>query len=608
MDSSEYWNRFWRRRYNRRKVLATTGAGAAALAIGAACGDDDDDDDTGAEPTEAAADDDDEAADDDDAQPVEEEALLGGVIRAALNDPQSKFDAQLFPTFTVQAANSFSYSRLLRSISGPDDPSTEDLDLPVEEWYRPVPDLAELPENPDELTYTFTLREGAVWHDVAPLSGREATAEDVVAAWDYYKAVRPDQGRNLASVESVTAVGPNQVQFTLAQPFGPFLVTISSPSDLWIYPPELIATPEQLNTTMIGTGPYVLRSYQQGVGATWDKNPNWFEVDANGNTLPYTDGLDFPVIPDKNNEISQFAAGRLDTMAVPGDLVAVVQDQVSDAGIEKNVANLLNFLFFPPAAYASNQEPFNDPRVRQAVSMAIDREALIDLASGGNGGAKHNLLNAGFLWYLDPDSDDFADFSQFFQFNPGEAVALLEAAGVGEIDTELHYTNNAYVTAVPYYNPVAEALPPMLSEAGISVSLVTHDYQSEWIEPSNGIFFGGLQNGIAFALETPVNHPFQQFTNQFAADSPRNHSKISDQAILDLIEQIAAEPDFDAARELAWDVQRLNAEQMYYVPMVGPFTFTIFQSWLKRWAAPTSFGIGSESTPYSQIDVEARGD
>jgi hypothetical protein len=47
---------------------------------------------------------------------------------------------------------------------------------------------------------------------------------------------------------------------------------------------------------------------------------------------------------------------------------------------------------------------------------------------------------------------------------------------------------------------------------------------------------------------------------------------------------------------------------MYYVPLVGPFGFTVFQSWLKRWAAPTSFGVGSESTPYSQIDVAARGD
>lgn len=615
--TDEFWRRAKAKRLSRRRAIQLGAVGAATTFVGSAiaCGDDDDDADVdspvedvdgeGAFPdatdTEEEADEDETA---EETEEAEEEVFLGGTLRSTISDPQSKFDAQLFPTFTVQGANSFSYSRLLRSISGPDDTSTEELDLPVEEWYRPVPDLADLPENPDELTFTFTLREGAVWHDLPPLNGREATAEDVVAAFDYYRTARPDQGRNLAAVESVSAVGPNQVQFTLSQPFGPFLVAISSPSDLWIYPPELIATPDQLNATMVGTGPFVLREYQQGVGFKWDKNPNWFEVDEQGNQLPYVDALDFPIIPDKNNEISQFTAGNLDTMTVPGELIDVLRDQVSDLGIQKNIANLLTMLFFPPSAYAANEPPFNDPRVRQAVSLAIDREALIDLASGGNGGAKHNLINAGFLWYLDPDGSDVGDTGGLLQYNPEEARALLDAAGIDTLETELHYTNNAYVTAVPYYNPVAEALPPMLRDAGIEVTLVTHDYQSEWIEPTNGIFFGGLQNGIAFALETPVNHPFVQFTNQFSPDNARNHSKITDDTILGLIEELSAETDFDAARELAWEIQRLNAENMYYVPLIGPFGFTAFQPYVRRWAAPTSFGVGSESTPHFQIARE----
>lgn len=587
-----FWDRYARSRISRRRALQAAALGGGGLAIAAACGGGEEGEETPApsvSPTATAG---------------AEQPYLGGIIRSALNDPQSKFDAQRNPTFTVQTINSFSYSRLLKSIAGPDNPNTEEIDLAREDWYRPVPDLAASFEVVDETTFVFTLQEGAAWHDVAPLNGRAVVPDDVVQAWEYYKSARPDKGVNLQAVDTLTATGANQVQMKLKEAFGPFLIILSSPSDFWIYPPELIANPDQLNSTMIGTGPFVLRSYQQGVGARWDKNPTWWEKDDQGNRLPYVDGLDFPVIPDKNQEISQFSAGRLETMTVPAELISSFRGQNPNAIISKNIANLLNFLFFPPAAYENNEPPFNDPRVRQAVSLALDREALIDLASGGQGGVKHNLINAGFLWYLDPDSEEMGEAAKFFTRDIAEAKRLLEIAGYPDgFDTELHFTNNAYVTAVPYYNPIAEAIPPMLREAGINARLVTHDYQSEWINPEAGIFYGNLRNGIAYALETPVNHPWIQFNFEFSPGNQRNHSRINDPEILSLVQELARETDFDKGRELAWRIQRLNAEKMYYVPSVGPYGFGARQRYTRAWSAPTSFGIGSESTPRFQINT-----
>lgn len=591
MTGSNYWQKILGRRISRRRALQAGGLGGAAIGAAAivGCGG------GGGEKTPVAT----SGA----ASPAAQRPYLGGVIRAALSDPQSKFDAQKFPSFTVQAINSYSYSRLLKSISAPDNPDTEDIDVPREDWYRPVPDLASAVETVDNTTFIFTLQQGAVWHDVAPLSGRAVVPDDVVKAFDYYRSARGDKGVNLAAVDTVTVAGANQVKFKLKQPFGPFLIIVSSPSDLWIYPPELTANPDLLNQTMIGTGPFILRSYQQGVGAKWDKNPNWWEKDEQGNRLPYVDRLDFPVIPDKNQEISQFSAGRLETMTVPSELIGSFRNQNPKAHIIRTLPNLLNFLFFPPAAFESGAPPFNDERVRHAVSLAIDREALIDLASGGAGGKKHNLINAGFTWYLDPDSSDMGDAAQYFSRDIAKAKQLLSAAGFETLDTELHWTNNAYVTAVPYYNPVAESIPPMLREAGINAKLVAHDYQSEWINPNSGIFYGGMKNGIAFALETPVNHPWIQFNFEFTPGNQRNHSHINDPDMLALVQALGAEADFDKGRELAWKIQRLNAEKMYYVPLVGPFGFGASQPYTRQWAAPTSYGIGSESTPHFQVDV-----
>ncbi len=593
MAENDYWNRIFRQRVSRRRALQAAGFAGAGLASTAVigCGGGG----GGATPTPRTT----AAASPGASQP----AWTGGTLRAALNDPQSKFDAQKFPTFTVQTVNSFSYSRLLRSNSGPDDPSTPDIDLPEADWYRPVPDLAAKVETVDPTTFVFTLQPGAKWHNVAPLNGRAVTTDDVLKSWDYYKSARADKGTNLADVDSVTASGANQVQFKLKNPFGPFLIVISSPSDLWIYPPELISSPDKLNSTMIGTGPFVLTSYQQGVGARWDKNPDWWDKDDQGNSLPYSDKLDFPVIPDKNQEFSQFVAGRLETMTTPGELIDELKNQVKDVHVLQSIANLLNMMFFPPAAYESNQAPFNDDRVRQAVSLALDRDELIALASGSHGGKKHNLVNAGFLWYLDPDSSDMGDAAQYFTRDVQKAKQMLSAAGHSSLDIDFHYPNNAYVTAVPYFNPVGEAIPAMLRDVGINARIVTHDYQSEWINPSGGIFYGGLQSGIAFALETPVNHPWIQFNFEFQPGNQRNHSHINDSQMYNLVQQLGAESDFDKGRALAYQIEKMNGEHMYYVPLVGPFGFTASQPYTRQWAAPTSYGIGSESTPRFQIDT-----
>ncbi|MBF6600792.1 MAG: ABC transporter substrate-binding protein [Dehalococcoidia bacterium] len=597
-QSTSYWDRLVAQRISRRRALqmsALGGATAAAIAVVGCGGSSKNASTPGAGGTAAST----PGGGAGGGKP-----LMGGTLRSALNDPQSKFDAQKFPTFTVQTINSFSYSRLLKSTSGPDDPKTEGLDLAEKDWYRPVADLASSFENPDATTFVFTLQPGAKWQNVAPLNGRAVAPDDVVKSFDYYRA-RPDQGRNLAQVDAVTAVGSNQVQFKLKKAFGPFTIVISSPSDLWIYAPEMIATPDKLNSTMVGTGPFILRSYQQGVGAQWDKNPDYFGKDAQGNQLPYIDKLNFPVVPDKNNEFSQFTSGKLETITLPAELATTLKNQKPDARIVKTIANLLNFLFFPPAAFdpAVNQKPFNDERVRQAVSLALDREGLISLASGDTGGKKHNLINAGFLWYLDPESSEMGASAAFFKRDVQKAKQLLSAASASNINVDFVYPSNAYVTAVPYFNPVSEAIPPMLREAGINATIVTKDYQSEWINPSAGIFYGNLKSGIACALETPVNHPWVQFTNQFAQGSQRNHSKINDSEILGLIDQLGAETNFDKGRALAYQIQIANAKKMYYVPLVGPFGFGAYQSYVKEWAAPTSYGIGSESVPYYQIDT-----
>ncbi len=594
-ERTDYWRRFLAQRIARRRALQAAALGGAGLVGGSAlsCGGSESErEPTQAVPAETAT----AAAD---GQP-----WLGGIWRQVGFDPGGTFDAYRFPGAPVQVANAFSYSRLLKSMAGPADPDTPDMDLPREDWLRPVPDLAASVETVDETTFVFTLQDDAVWHDLPPLNSRPVVPDDVVKSFDYYRSGRADKGVTLEAVDAIAAAGPNQIRITLTEPFGPFLVIVSSPSDLWVYPPELIGT-DELNHRMAGTGPFVMRDYQQGVSIRWDRNPNWWPKDEQGNGLPYADGVEMSFITDKNTEISQFAAGRLETMGVPPELVEVFTRQNSDAIMTRSVLNQLVLMFFPPAAFEANEPPFNDERVRQAVSLALDREALMDLASGGQGGAKHNLLNAGSLWYLDPDSQEMGEAAHFFTRDVAKARQLLSAAGYESLDTEFHYTGNAgaYLAFRPYYNPTAEAIPPMLREAGINARLVSHDYQSEWVNPDAGIFYGNLKKGIAYALETPVTHPWVQFRWHFTPGNIRNHSHVTDSEIFALVEEMGRETDFDKGRELAYEIQRMNAQRMYYVPAVGPFEFNAQQPYTRLYDQPAGYGAGSEVFPRYQIDT-----
>ncbi|MHB8685052.1 MAG: ABC transporter substrate-binding protein, partial [Dehalococcoidia bacterium] len=218
-QATSYWDRIVAQRISRRRALqmaAIGGASAGAIAV-VGCSSSKSGTTTPAAGTTPGG-------------GTNAKPFLGGTLRSALSDTQSKFDAQKFPTFTVQTINSFSYSRLLKSASGPQDPNKQDLGLANADWYRPVPDLASKVETVDPTTFIFTLQPGAKWQNVPPLNGRAVTADDIVQAFAYYRSARPDKGNNLVAVDTLTASGTNQVQVKLKQPFGPFLIIMSSPS------------------------------------------------------------------------------------------------------------------------------------------------------------------------------------------------------------------------------------------------------------------------------------------------------------------------------------------------------------------------------------------
>src|SRR5262249_54728589 len=141
-------------------------------------------------------------------------------------------DPYLNVSFRSQEFAGFFYSRLLKFDTGPKIGANA---------FIPVPDLAESYEiSKDGLTYTFTLRKNATWHNKPPVGGRPVTAADVLYSFDRFTKVSP-QKANVAMVREVKALDQHTVEFTLDDVFAPFETTIASPM-FYIMPREVIET------------------------------------------------------------------------------------------------------------------------------------------------------------------------------------------------------------------------------------------------------------------------------------------------------------------------------------------------------------------------------
>jgi len=505
---------------------------------------------------------------------------LGGALAAGGNlDPVAGDSRSFWP----QIASGFHYSRLFRFNSGPD-PQTS---LSRE----PVPDLVSSYEvSSDGLIFTMKLRPGVTFHP--PLS-RALTAADVKASWDYFttSTANPNRGVYAQIVDSLTTPDAGTLVFTLKHPYAPFLNKLADPSYLWIMPREATVAGSELAQRPAGTGPWIYTG-QTPTAVNWKKNPDYF---LKG--IPFADGVQLNIIGDRATGEGQFIAGRLDVLDFVRD-VSIIQKAVPGASLVEFVTTGLGFLFF--SNVQDPNSPFMDPRVRQAASLALDRQALIDSIYQGRA-VWENIVPPGLgKWSLDPRSKEHGESGKWFKQDIKGARQLLAAAGHLNTEFNFLYTNNAYP---PTFNALADAVGRMLADAGFKVTPVTVDYQSVYLNGGQGIFNKGAPpNTIVYALESPFIEADEYLTGMLTRGGNRNHDLLDDPALAALIQKQQVELDENRRLQLVYDIQRLHAEKMYYPPGVFPKLYTMRQPWVQNFFLADSLNGGTECLAYMSVN------
>ena len=438
----------------------------ALALVAAACGGDDDTADEpaadggGDEPADdEPADDepaDDEPADDGGDEPAAMTPQRGGVLTYLLEAESDTWD--------VPGANcAVACITVMRQVMDPLTVVNSDGDV--------EPFLLESFEVSDDFTeYTLTMREGITFHDGTPADGAAVQRNLQEMARGIL------QGQVLVDLvggpDGIELVDDMTVKLTFSRPFATFPYNIAERTG-WLFAPSFWDNPDRAGALAVGTGPFVMAEWVRGERTVLEANPSYWRTDANGEQLPYLDGIEFRPVPDVNTRRATMEAGDADANHDSfGENNEFWRTTWVDGGgqlVDPASDRETSYLMFNNAA-----PPFDNPDMRRAVALCTDRDEYIAFRSPGNQKANGPFAE-GSLGYLEDPG--------FPEFDPEAGNALLDQ--IGRPDEIVYGTTN-----VPSNLLTAELFADMWNaNCGLTVTIDQFD-QSELITKA---ITGGFQ-------------------------------------------------------------------------------------------------------------------
>src|SRR4029453_1683926 len=445
-------------------------------------------------------------------RPLRAQPKRGGTLRVRGYDPPH-FDPHQTLNFKTNNTLSFVYSKLVRHKVGAGvAPGT----------FTVEPDLAERWEEPDDTTGVFHLRRGVRWHDKAPLSGRELTAEDVKFTFDRFLTEKANPLRfMLDPVDRVEVVDRYTVRFRLKEPFVWLLAMLANPTGTWIIAREMVEKYGDLKRaeTAIGTGPFVLERYEPNGKTGFKRNPAYFRPG-----VPFVDGVDWLVMEDEAAQLAAYRTGQID--CAPWHQWVVRQQDLAE--IKKSHPQLMYQDFVSNVTTGiymrTDKPPFNDVRVRRAISHAVDRQAIVDAVFLR--GEPTPAIGRGLAEWS-PRIDQLGAGAQYYRHDPKEARRLLAQAGFPQgLKTQLTVTGG-------YGNDVLDAFQlaqRQLKEGGIEAELKVQEYGAYMATT-----FAGKYEGMALGPFSISWEPHTALYGMSSPEQPRNSSHVADPKIMAML-------------------------------------------------------------------------
>ena len=406
-----------------------------------------------------------------------------------------------------------------------------------------VPDLATgWSWSEDGTQLTFPLREGVKWHDGKPFS-----AKDVKCTWDLLTGKsseklrlnpRKSWYRNLAEV---TTNGDYEVTFHLQRPQPAFVALLASGYSV-VYPCHV--PPGEMRQHPIGTGPFKFVEFKPNERITLTRNRDYWKSGR-----PYLDGIEFTIIRDVSTANLAFVAGKLDWIAMTIPLLKDVKRQAASAICEVTPGGISRNLIINRDA-----PPFDNPNLRRAMALSLDRKAFVDIISEGQGdiGGVMQPLPEG-VWGMPRDVlRMLPGYDPDVQKNRSEARQIMEKLGYGP---DKRLALKVSTRDIPPYRDPAVILSDQLKEIFV-------DGELDIVETASW-FPKVMRKDYKIALNLTgggVDDPDQQFYENYACGSPRNYTGYCNPELERLFDRQSTEVDEGKRKNLVWEIERKLAE------------------------------------------------
>ncbi|MCW1877426.1 ABC transporter substrate-binding protein [Erwinia sp. INIA-01] len=469
------------------------------------------------------------------------------------------FNPQLYTSGTsVDASAVPVYNRLVDFTPG----TTELIPSLAESW-----DISE-----DGTVYTFHLRKGVKFQsNKAFKPTRDFNADDVIFSFmrqkdpaNPYHNVSNGTYANFESLEfgsllkNIEKVDDHTVRFTLAHAEAPFLADLA-----WYFASILSAeyadamlkagTPEKVDSVPIGTGPFELVQYQKDSRILYRAFPEYWQGKAK------LDRLVFSIVPDASVRAAKLEKNECQVMPFPNPADLKRLGENPNITLEQKAGLNTGFL-----AFNTQKAPMDNVKVRQALTLAINKPAIIEAVFQGTGTAAKNLLPPG-VWSAAEDMQDYA-------YDPEKAKTLLKEAGIAP-------GTAVELWAMPVqrpYNPNAKRMAEMIQadwqKVGIKATIVTFEWGEYLKRVKNGEHQAALM-GWTTATGDPDNF-FGPLFSCTSANGGSNSSKWCYQPFDQLITKARAEQNHEKRVEMYREAQQIMHDQ---APAVMIAHSTIFE-------------------------------
>jgi ABC-type transport system substrate-binding protein len=444
-------------------------------------------------------------------------------------------------------------------------------------------DLATSWEQPDPSTLVFKLAPNIRWQNRPPVNGRAFATEDIAYSINRVKAYKgsPHQS-TMAIFDTVTALPDGRIQLKLSKPG---LSALDQLAQFFaaIVPRELGENVDAARQNAVGTGGMMIKSQALNVDIVFEKNPDFFKTDSVGRKKPYLDGYTLQLFPDRAGATAAFEAKQVDltyTTLLPTDIDNLFDfyKRHKDVVIQKFPYASVGFTLTPHA----DKAPWNDDRVRQALTQAIPYEKVIKGLYKGNA-----IVSPFFPWpYALDRKIAVADLGANYRFDPKAAKALLSAAGFPNgLDFEIAMYNTTEPISVAVQQEIAESgFRAKLSRDPDLAAIAQRRTSKNW---KDVITFGRVLPFVNPAATWPV----------YVTGNSQNYSDFSDARFDSLWDSFNRATTADEQRRIGKDMWTAILARVPDVPLPqGDFLWitqpTVRNMVQASWQAQSGSGMG----------------